>query len=91
MSFDERFRLAEAIKYVDLVIPQDTYSPIPNVKGIKPDILMESISHNDKAIKEAEIVLESWGGKVICLPYYPDISSTTIKKKIENTGRKEKK
>ncbi len=91
MGFNERFRLAEAIKYVDLVVPQDTYSPIPNVKRLKPDILMESTSHSDKAIKEAETVLEGWGGKVICLPYYPDISSTAIKKKIKKTGGENEK
>ena len=91
LSFNERMQIAEAIKYIDLVVPQDTYSPIPNVKGIKPDILMESTSHSDEAIKEAETVLEEWGGKVICLPYYPDISSTAIKKKIKKTGGKDEK
>ena len=82
LSFNERMQLAEAIKYIDLVVPQDTYSPLKNVKGIKPDILMESTSHSDEAIKEAETVVSDWGGKVITLPYYPDISSTKIKQKI---------
>ena len=83
MGFNERFRLAEAIKYVDLVVPQDTYSPIPNIKRLKPDILMESTSHSDEAIKKAETILARWRGEVITLPYFPDISSTAIKKKIK--------
>jgi len=83
MPFEERLQLAEAIKYVDLVVPQDTYSPLPNVKGLKPDILMESTSHSDEAIKEAEKVVSEWGGKVMIFPYYPDISSTQIKKIIK--------
>jgi len=88
MGFNERFRLAEAIRYVDLVVPQDTYSPLPNVRRLKPDILMESTSHGDEAIKEAETVLAEHGGKVIVLPYFPDISSTAIKKKIKKGGVK---
>ncbi len=82
ISFDERFDLANAIKYVDLVVAQETYSPLPNVKKIKPDILMESSSHTDEAIKDARKVMENIGGKVIVIPYYPSQSSSSIKEKI---------
>jgi len=82
VSFDERFDLANAIKYVDLVVAQETYSPLPNVKKIKPDILMESSSHTDEAIEEAREVMESIGGKVIVIPYYPPQSSSDIKNSI---------
>lgn len=82
ISFDERFDLANALKYVDLVVAQDTYSPLPNVKKIKPDILMESTSHTDEAIEEAREVMESIGGKVIVIPYYPPQSSSDIKNSI---------
>ena len=84
LSFDERFDLANAIKYVDLVVAQETYSPLPNVKKIKPDILMESASHDENAIEEAREVMESIGGKVIVIPYYPSQSSTNIKNNIKN-------
>jgi len=83
LSFDERFDLANAIKYVDLVVAQETYSPLPNVKKIKPDILMESSSHTDEAIEEAREVMDSIGGKVVVIPYYPTQSSTNIKKNIK--------
>ena len=79
LSFDERFDLANAIKYVDLVVAQETYSPLPNVKKIKPDILMESASHDENAIEKAREVMESIGGKVVVIPYYPSQSSTGIK------------
>ncbi|KYK22513.1 ADP-heptose synthase [Thermoplasmatales archaeon SG8-52-4] len=82
LGFDERMLLAQAIKYNDFVVAQETYSPMPNVRNIRPDILMESISHDDDAIKEARIVMKEFGGKVIVTPYYPMISSTNIKKKI---------
>ncbi len=91
LSFDERFDLANALKYVDLVVAQDTYSPLPNVKKIKPDILMESSSHTDEAIEEARKVMEEFGGKVIVIPYYPSQSSTNIKNNIINgNGESEK-
>lgn len=79
LSFDERFDLANAIKHVDLVVSQETYSPLPNVKKIKPDILMESTSHDEADIKKAEEIMESIGGRVIVIPYYPTQCSTNIK------------
>ena len=88
LPFDERFDLANAIKYVDLVVAQETYSPLPNVKKIKPDILMESSSHTDEAIEEAREVMDSIGGKVIVIPYFPSQSSTNIKNNIKRKGEK---
>ncbi len=83
LSFDERFDLANALKYVDLVVAQETYSPITNIKKIKPDILMESTSHDEKGIEEAQKVMESIGGKVIVIPYFPSRSSSNIKNQIK--------
>ncbi len=88
LSFDERFDLANALKYVDLVVAQETYSPLPNVKKIKPDILMESSSHTDEAIDEAREVMDSIGGKVIVIPYFPSQSSTNIKREIAKNHKK---
>lgn len=85
LSFEERVELARAIKYVDLVVSQDVYSPIPNVKKIKPDILMESTSHSDSAIDEAHAIMTELSGRVIVVPYFPSQSSTEIKQKILNT------
>ena len=87
ISFDERCDLANALKFVDLVVAQETYSPLPNVKKIKPDILMESSSHTDEAIEDAREVMESIGGKVIVIPYYPSQSSTSIKEKINGKNK----
>ena len=82
LPFEERIELASAIKYVDLAVAQETYSPLPNVKRIKPDILMESTSHDEKTIEEARKVMESINGKVVVIPYYPCQCSTKIKNKI---------
>lgn len=84
LGFDQRFRLARVIKCVDLVVAQETYSPLPNVRRIRPDILMESTSHDTETIEEAKRIMSSWGGKVIVIPYYPDESSTNIKERIKD-------
>ncbi|MFC1568683.1 adenylyltransferase/cytidyltransferase family protein [bacterium] len=84
LSFDERIELASSIKYVDLAVTQQTYSPIPNVLEIRPDILCESSSHTPEAIEEARQVMKNLNGKVIVLPYFPTQSSTEIKTKIKN-------
>ena len=87
LSFEDRMDLASAIKYVDLVVAQETYSPLPNVRRIKPDILMESTSHSEEAIKEAREYMESINGRVIVLPYFPSRSSTSIKNEIKQGSR----
>ena len=86
ISFEERMEVAAAIRYVDIVVAQDTYSPLPNVIRIKPDILMESTSHTQEAVYEAEEVMKKINGIVVVLPYFPSQSSTAIKTLIK--GRK---
>ncbi|MFH1318483.1 MAG: adenylyltransferase/cytidyltransferase family protein, partial [Candidatus Omnitrophota bacterium] len=83
MSFPERIRMIQALKCVDIAVAQDEYSPITNIKAIRPDILVESTSHDPKAIDEVRSVMSAIGGKVIALPYYPGQSSTELKEKIK--------
>ena len=84
LSFEERIELAGAIKYVDLAVAQETYSPLPNVIKIKPDILMESTSHDEEEIEKAKEVMDSINGRVIVIPYFPSHSSTEIKNMINH-------
>jgi len=84
LSLSERMEIAEAIKYVDLVVPQNEYLPFTNIKNIRPDFLMECATHNKKDIEKATIIMKSFGGKVLITPYSPLQSSTLIKDKIRN-------
>ena len=61
------------------MIPQKTYSPLDNLKKIKPDILMESSSHSKKDIDLLQKYMKSINGEVINVPYYSGQSSTKIK------------
>jgi len=83
LSFDERIELAGAIKYNDLVVPQDTYSPLPNLKRIRPDVIIESASHRAEDIQQVRRYMESIKSRLVLIPYYPSQSSTNIKRKIK--------
>lgn len=79
MDFEERIRIAQSLRCVDVVVPQNTYSPLENVIKFKPDILIESSSHKEQP---ANKFMESINGRVIELPYNDKFSSTKIKEKI---------
>jgi len=84
IPFSERMRLVKALKCVDCVVAQTEYSPINNIKAIAPDILAESTSHSESDLKETKKVARKIGCRVVVLPYFPEQSSTAIKKKIKN-------
>ena len=82
LPFEERVELARSISCVDLVVTQDTYSPLKNILSIEPDILMESTSHtSETGVIE---VMKRLGGRIIRIPYFPEHSSTGIKERIRN-------
>ena len=82
LDFSERLELANSIKYVDVVVGQQNYTPYENVKKIAPNILMESESHDEAQINEGRRLMKELGGRVIVMPYFNDQSSTLIKSKI---------
>ncbi len=90
LSFDERIRLVKSLKCVDVVVAQETYVPIQNIQKIKPDILMESDSHDIEDLREIKKVVESHGGRIIMLPYYQGKSSTDIKNDILDNWKNNK-
>ena len=85
LSFSERLELAQSIRFADVVVEQSEYSPISNIKMLKPTILMESDSHSEIQIKEGEELMKKLGGRVITMPYFQGQSSTRIKEKISKT------
>jgi len=86
-SFEERIEFARAIRYVDCVVAQETYSPLTNLERIKPDIAIESAGHDPKEIANVRTLMDSIGGRVIVFPYYPTYSSSRIKQWIRENGR----
>lgn len=83
LPFFERIRLAEAIKYNDCVVAQETYSPLSNLKSIKPDIIVESTSHRPEDLKAMGKFAKTIGARLVISPYFPDQSSSRIKERIK--------
>ena len=77
-SYEERKRLVEAIRYVDLVIPEESWEQkVSDVKEFKVDTF---------------VIGNDWEGKfdflkdyceVVYLPRTPEISTTQIKKDLQ--------
>ena len=81
IPFEQRIQLVAAIKYVDAAVAQNTYLPVDNIYDLKPDILFECATHEEKRYP----IFEMYGGRVIAMPYYPEQSSTHIKETIRGT------
>jgi D-beta-D-heptose 7-phosphate kinase/D-beta-D-heptose 1-phosphate adenosyltransferase len=83
IDFEDRIFLISSLKCVDLAIPQLTYSPMQNLHNIKPDILVESSSHDKDMIETEKECMDEWGGRVFVVPYFPGKSSSDIKSNIK--------
>ncbi len=88
LSLADRIAVAEAIKYVDLVVPQNEYKPFVNVRNLNANVLFECATHDKKDLEEAKKVMKSLGGTVIITPYFPEQSSSGIKSRIRNKNGK---
>jgi len=82
-SLGERIKIIKSLRCVDLAIPQPTYSPTENIIKVKPHIVVESDSHNEKDIKYTEKIAKKIGARVFVMPYFPEQSSTKIKMEIK--------
>ena len=90
IPFEERLRMVQALKCVDIAVSQETYSPLPNAVSMEVDILFESTSHTPEAILEAKRKICAYGGTVLVMPYYGCQSSTETKRKIKNEWKEKK-
>jgi len=82
ISFGERLETIKSLACVDVAVKQETYSPLPNVAQLQPDILFESTSHKKEDFSHAKKVLNKYGGRLMAMPYFAGQSSTSIKNKI---------
>ena len=87
ISFGERLEIVKSLKFVNVAVKQETYSPLPNVEQLQVDILFESTSHRSEDFENAKKVLSKYGGRLIVLPYYAGQSSTAIKNKVLKNWR----
>jgi D-beta-D-heptose 7-phosphate kinase / D-beta-D-heptose 1-phosphate adenosyltransferase len=86
MSYAERYRVIEAVKYVDHIVQQNDTDPTETLKilkqmyGITFDIMVRGDDFN--GTPPGTEFIEANGGKVVRSPYCSEISTTEIKKRI---------
>lgn len=82
MSYEQRRIVAENLKGVCLVVPQEELDYVPNLRKYKPDYVVHGDDWKEgpqKEVRERVIqVLQEWGGQLIEPPYTAGISSTAL-------------
>lgn len=85
ISFKDRIEIVRAIKYVNIAIPQENIDKTIVYKSLKYDLLIVGSDHwGEPMWNWYEDELAKYGVKIIYLPYTKNISSSMIRKRIEN-------
>ena len=80
ISFDQRQKIVEAIKYVDQVVVQDSRDKLKAYNQLHFDIMFVGDDwKGSKLFKEIEIELQKNGAEVCYFKYTKDISSSSIR------------
>ncbi len=90
LTYDQRKIIAENIKGVKEVIPQNTLDYTDNLRQLRPHYVVHGddwktgiqSSTREKVIK----VLEEWGGQLIEVPRIQDVSSDQLNKALREIG-----
>jgi rfaE bifunctional protein nucleotidyltransferase chain/domain len=80
---DQRKKVLQALKPVDLVIVFEEDTPERLIKEIKPDVLVKGGDWKTENIVGADFVM-SYGGKVYTIDFVYDTSTTKIIEKVKN-------
>ena len=90
MSFELRKEVIENIKGVSSVIAQETLDYRPNLKRIKPDIVVHGDDWKEGVqIKTRQQVIDTladWGGELVEIKYTHGISSTKLNNALAEIG-----
>lgn len=90
LTFEERVAVVEGLKGVAKVVPQETLDYRPNLRVIRPDIVVHGddwktgvqASVRDQVIE----TLAEWGGVVVDVPYTHGVSSTRVNEALKAQG-----
>jgi cytidyltransferase-like protein len=89
MSYEEREEIIRSIRWVDDVVRQDIASPAVYIEQLKPRYFLHGddwrnsrdADHRDRVIR----ALNSYGGKLIEVPYTPGVSSTLLQSRLQGS------
>lgn len=89
-NYEQRLKIIKNIKYVKKVVPQDTLDYKKNLTKLKPDFVAHGddwkVGVQSQARNSVIKLLKKWNGKLIEKKYTKNISSTKIKKQINDIG-----
>lgn len=88
LHFEERADIVKSLECVDVVVAQETYSPVENALCLNVDILAESVPHEHVTPSFLKEMEETMKIRVVTFPYYPGHSSSGIKEKIRRESDK---
>jgi rfaE bifunctional protein nucleotidyltransferase chain/domain len=77
MPLEMRLEVLRALKPVDFVLPFSEDTPLKLIERVRPHLLVKGGDWEPDRIVGRELV-ESYGGKVITIPFRYDISTTRI-------------
>ena len=81
IPFIERKEIVGALKYVDCVVPQDSYNKMDHYERYKFDIMFVGDDwYQDPKWKEHEKDFQSKNVRIVYFPYFKGTSSTLINK-----------
>lgn len=74
---DARSKVLASLFFVDYIIVFEEDTPLYLIKSVKPDILVKGGDYTRDTVVGADFV-ESYGGKVVILPFLKGYSTTSI-------------
>jgi phosphoenolpyruvate phosphomutase len=90
MTFEQRREVVESLRWVDKVVPQETLDYVPNLREIKPDIVVHGDDWRSgvQALTRQRVIdcLSEWGGELVEVPYTRGISSTQLNQTLKQVG-----
>lgn len=91
LKYDQRKTVIKSLSMVTKVAPQETASYRDNLVALQPDFVVHgddwvNCPHQGKYREEVVKMLNSWGGKLIEIPYSSDISDQNIKNQLMKLG-----
>lgn len=82
LSYEQRKLVAEGLKGVARVVPQDDWSYVPNLRKYKPDIMIHGddwkTNYLSKIREECIAAMKEWGGEIVEIPYTQGINSSAL-------------
>jgi len=90
MTYQQRFTVLNKIKGVSRIIPQETLDYVPNLRALKPDVVVHGDDWKSGVQSQTRLAvietLKDWGGKLIEVPYTTGISSTKLNSALREIG-----